>query len=441
MKLDPVRLTFNQITPDSGPQHQAVKITRGDGGPINPEVVPLENENIKTSLREIQAGEQYELDVELVPPWPHQVLNANLVLKTGIPEAPQDTIRVYARVMPRLTVEGYRFRIPANMTSDTDLRLRLKWAGGSPGKVLEVDSSDPQLPAHVEEDRGQQFVVLHVPADYKMPEGQRATVTLKTDDAQAPTLKIPVQAPPPAPRARVMPSRLTIPPESTTDLDLTARIVWSDGPPGKILEASASDPKLSVRVEEQNNEQVVTVHAPAGYAPTTPMSPSVTIKTDDAKMPVLRIPIYVPRPVARLRAVPSRFTVPQNAENELDLKSLLLWSDEHPGRILEATCSDPKTRVSVEDQGERAYVVLHVPGDYTPPTDPRPVVTVKTDDPKMPSLEIPVFVGRMPRHVMTPTPRNAIGTEIVRPKSGDIPPPAPSTAPTASPPGQSRRPE
>jgi hypothetical protein len=388
-------------------------------------VMPTKNESIKTSLREIQAGEQYELDVELVPPWPTQVLSDNLALKTGVPEAPEDTLRVYARVTPRLTVEGYRFRIPSNMTADTDLRLRLKWAGGDPGKVLEVTSSDPQLPAHVEEDKGQQFVVLHVPADYKMSDGERAAVTLKTDDPRAPTLKIPVQAPPPAPRARAMPSRLTIPPDSPTELDLTSRIMWSDGPPGKILEATASDPKLSVRVEEQNNEQVVVVHAPAGYAPATPTSPSVTIKTDDAKMPVLRIPIYVPRPVARLRAVPSRFTIPQNADSELELKTLLLWSNDQPGKILEATSSDPKTSVTVEQQEQRAYVVLHVPVGYTPPTDPRPIVTVKTDDPKMPSLDIPVFVGRLPHHAISPTPRNAIGTEIVRPPAGNTPPSTP----------------
>ena len=51
------------------------------------------------------AGEEYELKVDLLPPWPSRALTANLRLKTGISEAPEDTINVYARITPRVSAD------------------------------------------------------------------------------------------------------------------------------------------------------------------------------------------------------------------------------------------------------------------------------------------------------------------------------------------------
>lgn len=190
-EMQPAAISFNQVERDAKAQRKTVRITRGEGGPLAPELAPLTNENVKASLREVEAGEVYELDVELVPPWPNRAIQAYLTLKTGVKEVPEERIRVYARVAPRLSSIPARLTIPRNIESDLDLRARLVWSGGTPGKILEVKASDPKLTAELQEgENGQQAVVVHVPKGYEPPARARHFVTVKTDDEAAPMLRI-----------------------------------------------------------------------------------------------------------------------------------------------------------------------------------------------------------------------------------------------------------
>ncbi|MBU0617999.1 MAG: DUF1573 domain-containing protein, partial [Planctomycetes bacterium] len=172
-EMQPTAVNFSQIERGGEAQRKTVKITRGDAGPLALELAPVEHENIAATLREVEQGELYELDVELVPPWPNRAIQANLTVKTGVEEVPEEKIRVYARVAPRLRANPSRFTIPRTMQSDLDLKARLTWSGGDPGNVLEVTSSDTNLTAGFEETGDQQVVVLHVPKDYAFPSKSR----------------------------------------------------------------------------------------------------------------------------------------------------------------------------------------------------------------------------------------------------------------------------
>ena len=192
--MTPRSLTFGQIDRNSEAKHKTVTITRGDGGPIAMELVPFEHKNVKASLREIEPGARYELDVELGPPWPNTTLRTNLTLKTGVPEAPEDIIKVYARIAPRLRASPARFTVPHNVEKERDLRVQLLWSGGDPGKILEVTTSDPQTSVRLEEQGDKQYVLLHVPAGYKPSTRGRPFVTVTTDDPQIPSYRIRVYA-------------------------------------------------------------------------------------------------------------------------------------------------------------------------------------------------------------------------------------------------------
>jgi hypothetical protein len=193
-EMQPTMVNFTQIERGAEAQRKTVKITRGDAGPLALELMPLEHENVKATLREVEQGELYELDVELVPPWPNRAIQAYLTVKTGVEEVPEEKIRVFARVAPRLRTVPSRFTIPRNVKSDLDLRARLIWSGGDPGEVLEVTSSDTNLTAGFEETKGQQTIMLHVPKDYEFPFRSRHFVTVRTDDKVAPLLRIQVYA-------------------------------------------------------------------------------------------------------------------------------------------------------------------------------------------------------------------------------------------------------
>ena len=209
-EMQPATVNFSQIERGSEAQRKTITITRGDTGSLALELMPVEHENVKVTLREVEQGELYELDVELVPPWPNRAIQAYLTVKTGVEEVPEEKIRVYARVAPRLRANPSRFTIPRTMQSDLDLKARLRWSGGDPGEVLEVTSSDTNLTASFEETGAQQVVMLHVPKDYAFPSRSRHFVTVRTDDKDAPLLRIQISA------AAARPAKLTEKPGKPT---------------------------------------------------------------------------------------------------------------------------------------------------------------------------------------------------------------------------------
>ncbi len=194
LKLMPRTVSFPRINRDSPAVSKTIQITRGDGGPIKPEIVPPADKHVQATLREVEPGEEYELEVKLVPPWPARSLRSSLTIKTGVKEAPIDTVRIYASVAPRLAAIPSRFMIPAKLKKDRDLRVRLKWSGGKPGKILSAKPSDPKLSAQLVEEHGQPVVVLHVPKDYAASPRGRGFVTIKTDDKTIPVLRVPFYA-------------------------------------------------------------------------------------------------------------------------------------------------------------------------------------------------------------------------------------------------------
>lgn len=195
-QIKPSTIRFSQLSRDAGPQQMTVTITRGDGGPLALEVLPPSDPNLRASLREIEPGERYELDIEVTPGWSKGVWRTNLMLKTGIAEVPQEKIAVYGFIVPRLRTMPRRFTIPRNLPAERELRARLLWSNKRPSQILEVTSSDPNTPVRIEERNEQQYVVLSVPAGYQAPVRPRPVVTLKTDDPEVPTLQIQVWSAP-----------------------------------------------------------------------------------------------------------------------------------------------------------------------------------------------------------------------------------------------------
>jgi hypothetical protein len=202
-KMEPTSVVFGHLVRSDGPQKKTITITRGDGGPLAPELMPVGNPNVEALLREIEPGEKYELDIKVTPDWPRRSLNTNLVLKTGVAEAPEEKIRVYASLAPRLRVVPVRFQVPESVPEERDLRARLVWSKNKPAQILEVTSSDPSTTVRIEEQNNWQQVILHIPAGYKPPLRPRPVVTLKTDDPEVPKMEIEVWQ---APKRRASPT-------------------------------------------------------------------------------------------------------------------------------------------------------------------------------------------------------------------------------------------
>jgi len=193
LKIEPQSVAFGHIPRDSQEQSKTVVITRGDGGPISPKIASTSCPSpLKAELREIEPGERYELNVTIGPPWPNGTLRGSLVVETGVSEAPQETIYVYASVPSRLAANPPRLMLRPDPQADTEVSTTLAWEGGPPGKVLEATSSDPRLQVSVEQRGDTQAIVLKVPAGYSGRRSGGDSVTITTDDPSVPTFRIPI---------------------------------------------------------------------------------------------------------------------------------------------------------------------------------------------------------------------------------------------------------
>ena len=88
---------------------RTVTIKRGDGGPLQIEIVRAGKQGITAELREVKPGEHYELIVALSPPQKPGKLRSWIRVKTGVKEVPETTIPVYADI-PASWAEGLAAR-------------------------------------------------------------------------------------------------------------------------------------------------------------------------------------------------------------------------------------------------------------------------------------------------------------------------------------------
>ena len=189
--MNPKVISFGRISRKDNPPPKTATITRGDGGPLKLKLKTLKTPGFKVELREIEAGEKYELEVQIVPPFDSKRTRVNLEFDTGIPESPTVTLRAYASIPARVSAIPKRFMVPGNRKDVWKASTKLVWDDVVSYKILEASVNDPKLTVRVVEKSGTQRVELEVPKDYD-PGATARAVTIKTDDAQMPTIRVPI---------------------------------------------------------------------------------------------------------------------------------------------------------------------------------------------------------------------------------------------------------
>ena len=189
----PLRAGFGNIPRGSGSITKTIKLARGDGGPIAPEVTPIGQPGLTAAIREIEAGEKYELDITLSPPWPNQRIRTQFNIKTGIPQAPMEQVRVAADVAPRVKTVPANFMIPRRFPSASDFTADVMWDREGPQKVVGAEVNDPKISVRVEEGENKQQLVLHIPAGYQQERKRQLAVTVRTDDEVVSEFTVPIR--------------------------------------------------------------------------------------------------------------------------------------------------------------------------------------------------------------------------------------------------------
>lgn len=186
----PTGVYFGQLRRNSPTKHQTITLLRGDGGPISPEVSLGRIPSIDAQICEIEPGEHYELEVWMTPPWPEGRFSDRLEISTGVDEAPTASITVAGKVLPRLTAIPQRLNYFGERTSSTVRSLTFRW-DGPPGKILSAKCTIPEATAIIRTHKGAQMVDVRLPPGSEPIPG-RHSVLIKTDDAEVPTVSVPI---------------------------------------------------------------------------------------------------------------------------------------------------------------------------------------------------------------------------------------------------------
>ena len=200
--LKPKRINFGQISSATPPEPKTILITPGDSEVFAPKLVAVDTQGLTATLKEIDPGKRFELQVSVQPPFEGNRLRSEVKLQTGVNEAPIASIPVYASVQPRVHAMPRRVMIPDRRTEDWSQTLRLVWDESLDYKITGATSTDPGLKLELVEGDGPPEVKLTVAKDYD-PGTTLSTVDLKTNDPEQPELAVSVvmRRRAPAPRA------------------------------------------------------------------------------------------------------------------------------------------------------------------------------------------------------------------------------------------------
>ncbi len=150
----------------------------------------------------------------------------------------------------------------------------------------------PQIAAELKEIEPGEKYELEVTLSPPWPNGVlRGAMNIETGVAEVANQNLHVIANV-TPRLAANPARFNVRVGNTEKTELTATLTW-DGEPGKLLEASVSDPGLQVELRENDGRQTVALEVPEGFGKDSRGPLNVTVKTDDPVVPTLQIPVTV----------------------------------------------------------------------------------------------------------------------------------------------------
>ena len=149
----------------------------------------------RAELVEKEAGKLYELRVSAKPPYGLRHNSAKFKITTNIASKHELEVPVSAYVPPRLSIRPEQVILGSLPKSEWIRPIRFTNNGSTPVKVLSAEVDDEQLKVElVEGEAGKAYEVrLTIPVGYAPPE-QGRVVTLRTDDAERPEIRVPVKA-------------------------------------------------------------------------------------------------------------------------------------------------------------------------------------------------------------------------------------------------------
>jgi hypothetical protein len=106
--------------------------------PIRLKLKEESHKRFAVQLRELEAGQQYELVVETVPPLLKGINREPLVLLTGLDWYPEIELPMAANAQPRVLVVPFKIAVPTGQTEPLVRQIRMQYRVDKPVKITRV---------------------------------------------------------------------------------------------------------------------------------------------------------------------------------------------------------------------------------------------------------------------------------------------------------------
>ncbi|HUU84160.1 MAG TPA: DUF1573 domain-containing protein [Phycisphaerae bacterium] len=246
-------------------------------------------------------------------------------------------------------------KIPPGGEGSIPVTLATTRVGTKFSKTITVSSNDPVTPRLQLKIQGE----LKRPVDMQPARIDFGQVKANTKETQVATLT----------NNMARPLELTMP-ERTREGPFSVELVEQE--PGKVYE--------------------IKVQAKPPYQPKLNRA-KFEVKTNLSEQPQVSITVSaILRP--RLDVNPEQLTVKKAEPRERTQYLRFANNGQTPVKVLSAQADDENLRLLVKEQeeGKQYQILVTIPADYMPPQEGR-TITIKTDDPEMPEMTVPV-VGR-----------------------------------------------
>lgn len=192
IERSPVGAGFLRVGKDETVEKE-IKLANRTDKPVALELAtPAQVGCFSFSLEETAAGKEWLLRVQAAPPYQPYLNEARVQIKTGVKEQPLVHVTCTAYVPPRLELR------PFPLVANPAFALReVKFInnGPEPVQVRKVTCDDPRLKADVVEKKaGSEYVIRVVMPIGYTPAEPGHVITIETDDAEDPVVKLPFLA-------------------------------------------------------------------------------------------------------------------------------------------------------------------------------------------------------------------------------------------------------
>ncbi len=184
-----------RVRPHEGPTERRVKIRYHKEGTFSAKLLPRAKDRFGITLEEAEPGKEFELVIKVEPPFKIGYERTTVSVQTNLEEPKNLTIRVNLHIPDRIDVIPNQLLVDNQPTSPVARQLTLTNYGDNPVKVLTAKADDPKIGTVLAARKvGKVYAItVSIPAGYSIPAEGRKLI-LSTDDAEKPTVEIPIRA-------------------------------------------------------------------------------------------------------------------------------------------------------------------------------------------------------------------------------------------------------